>query len=217
MQISKTEDSSNTIFSEQYGEHYHSIHGAINESKHIFIQSGLQLIDKKEISIFEMGFGTGLNALLSLDFAERRQVKIQYFALEKHKIPFEIFKALKFDTDVPEDLFLKLHLTDWETTQKISTYFSIQKIEVDIRDFEHEQNYDLVFYDAFSPNVQPELWTEAIFERLYNHMNPGSLLLTYTVNGMVKRALKAVGFSIEKIPGPIGKREILRAIKPLIV
>lgn len=208
-----TEDQSSTLFSDLYGEHYHSIHGAINESQHIFIDGGLKSLQKSEISIFEMGFGTGLNAFLSLEYALKHELNIKYTTLEKHPVASPIYTELNYGKEKGRANFIKLHELEWESFHKINEHFSFSKHAVDLLDYKHKEQYDLVYFDAFSPDSQPELWSESVFKAIYEHMNPAGILMTYSVKGIVKRALKAVGFKIEKIPGPIGKREILRATK----
>ena len=212
IQIQKTEDGSQTLYSEKYKEHYHSIFGAKNESQHIFIEAGLKIIDKPEISIFEMGFGTGLNALLSANEAIKSKLTIKYFCIEKHPVLESIYKNLDYVSE-QKSLFKKLHEAEWNKLEEILPNFHLFKHKGDILDYIHQNKYDLVYYDAFSPDIQPDLWSKDIFKSIYNQMNKGGILMTYSVKGVVKRALKSVGFAIEKIPGPKGKREILRAVK----
>ncbi len=212
MKIVKTEDASFTLYSEQYGEHYHSLNGALNESQHIYIGAGLNQVDASKINVFEMGFGTGLNAYLTALFAEKHHREIHYITVEKH--PLEVPTFFK---ELPEEyrnpLFEKIHQTDWEQTNNIHPKFSLLKHKADICDYKHQAKYHLVYYDAFSPDSQPDLWTADIFKSIFDAMHPSGILVTYSVKGDVKRALKSVGFKIEKLPGPKGKREILRAIK----
>ena len=215
MKIVQTEDKSHSLFSEHYKEHYHSTFGAVAESQHIFIEAGLKEIQKDKISIFEMGMGTGLNALLTMQYADNQKKQIQYTAVEKHPLPEAVYSQLNYASilSLPEKYFQKIHNTAWGEKIILTENFTLYKEAGDIQDFSHQQKYDLVYYDAFSPDIQPHLWTKDIFETLFNHMNDNALLLTYSVKGIVKRALKEVGFTIEKIPGPKGKREILRACK----
>lgn len=212
-QIVNTEDQSKTLFSELYGEHYHSTFGAKNESQHIFIDAGLAQISKNEVSIFEMGLGTGLNAFLSLKFASENDYKIKYFGIEKHPVNRDLYSKLDYGNGEELDLFMKIHNSDWGVSTKITPNFTLYKEEVDLLDFNHTEKYDLVFFDAFSPDIQPELWSEDVFRTIYQCMNLNGIFMTYSVKGIVKRALKSAGFKIEKIPGPKGKREILRAVK----
>lgn len=210
MKIVKTDDNSTTLLSEQFGEHYHSTFGALNESQHIFIDAGLKNISKSDIVIFEMGFGTGLNAFLSMKYAESNRIQINYFTIEKYPILSNIYENLSYSEDKE---FLKIHTSDWGRNNKISNLFTLNKQKADLLEFKHDKLYDLVYFDAFSPDAQPDLWTEDVFRNLYNNMSEGAILMTYSVKGIVKRALKAAGFKIEKLPGPTGKREILKATK----
>ena len=213
MKLIATKDASHTLFSEIYKEHYHSVYGALDESYHIFIKAGLRQIKKDNISIFEMGFGTGLNAFLSLLESEKQNLNIVYTTIEKHPVPASIYRQLNYAKEQEKELFLKLHQADWQSKQIITPFFSLIKTEGSILNYQHQNYYDLIYYDAFSPEIQPDLWSEDIFLRIYEKLNKGGILMTYTVKGTVKRALKSVGFKIEKLPGPIGKREILKAYK----
>ena len=208
--IVETDDTSTTLFSEKYGEHYHSTFGAQNESQHIFIEAGFKQIQKTEVSIFEMGFGTGLNAYLTLKTAQELNKKVKYIGVEKYPVSKDLIQKLSFANN---KTFLDIHKADWEKKIQISKHFELLKQKTDLLKYSHKEFYDLVYFDAFSPEAQPYLWSEDIFRELYNHMNKGAILTTYSVKGIVKRALKSVGFEIEKLAGPTGKREILRAKK----
>jgi len=208
--IVETDDTSTTLFSEKYGEHYHSTFGAQNESQHIFIEAGFKQIQKTEVSIFEMGFGTGLNAYLTLKTAQELNKKVKYIGVEKYPVSKDLIQKLSFAND---KTFLNIHKADWEKEIQINKHFELLKQKTDLLKYNHKEFYDLVYFDAFSPEAQPYLWSEDIFRELYNHMNKGAILTTYSVKGIVKRALKSVGFEIEKLAGPTGKREILRAKK----
>jgi len=212
-----TEDGSHTIFNSQIGEHYHSTFGAIQESEHIFIQAALDVFREKQeiLNILEIGFGTGLNALLSLLWADKFDKHINYYGLEafpiSHKTAFSLNYHELLKTD--QSLFLNLH-RQIAGTLKISDRFSLEKevntLENAVFPFE---KYDVIYFDAFSPEAQPELWTTDIFTKLFATLKKGGVMTTYSCKGSVKRALKAAGFSIEKLPGPPGKREFLRATK----
>ena len=205
-----TDDNSTTVFSDRYKEHYHSTFGAENESQHIFIDAGLKQINKQEISIFEMGFGTGLNAYLTLKNLKEENKKVHYLGIEKHPVLAEVYENLSFSSD---KIFLEMHTLAWGKEFLFRDNFVLEKVEADLLDYQHKQKYDLVYFDAFSPDIQSDLWSEDVFKKLYNTMNNGAVLMTYSVKGIVKRALKSAGFKIEKLPGPKGKREILRATK----
>jgi len=212
-----TGDGSHSIFVPELNEHYHSTFGAIRESDIVFIENGLKEIlkSKKNIRIFEMGFGTGLNAYLTLLHSLKLPVIIQYTALEAFPLDMETVQKLNYAEELEnashENNFLNLHASSWEQPVSLSNSFQLLKQNVSLLDFYAENKFDLIYFDAFAPDVQPELWTEEIFDKLYKMMNPGGILVTYCCKGIVKRNMKAAGFDIEKLPGPPGKREVLRA------
>jgi tRNA U34 5-methylaminomethyl-2-thiouridine-forming methyltransferase MnmC len=209
-----TQDGSSTLFVPELGEHYHSHFGAIQESKHIFIDSALSQIDKENINVLEFGFGTGLNALLSCNYAIEKDVSIRYLGIEKYPLSKSEYSYLNYGNK-SNDKYIQLILqAEWEREEVINKSFSLTKIESDFRTICLKQNdYDVVFFDAFAPDVQPHLWSKEIFKKIYLSMRKGGVLTTYTVKGVVRRILKEVGFRVEKIPGPPGKREITRAWK----
>ncbi|MFZ4400739.1 MAG: tRNA (5-methylaminomethyl-2-thiouridine)(34)-methyltransferase MnmD [Bacteroidales bacterium] len=224
IQISITEDGSPTLFSETYGEHYHSIHGAIQESKHIFIQAGFNALEKKSgnINILEIGFGTGLNALLTLQEAAIFSTKINYVSIEPVILEKSIFSQLNYadllNNKSLQFAFFKMHETPWNFPHYISEQFILHKIEAKLQEVELAENvFDLVYFDAFSPEIQPELWELQIFNKIYASMKNKGILCTYSAKGIVKRALKSAGFEIENLPGPIGKRQITRARKEILM
>ncbi|MBN2668659.1 MAG: tRNA (5-methylaminomethyl-2-thiouridine)(34)-methyltransferase MnmD [Bacteroidales bacterium] len=211
--IIKTEDGSYTLYSQIFDEHYHSVNGAFTESTHIFIKEGLQYISPKfsNLNIFEMGFGTGLNAALSYIWSNSNKQKCSYYSVEYYPIETS---SLKSNDDFLFNALTQVNNASWGNDSILSDYFNLTKYKIDIKSFEHSEFYHLVFWDAFSPDTQPELWTEELFSKIFDYLIPGGILVTYSVKGTVKRALKSVGFKIEKLAGPPGKREILRAIKP---
>ncbi len=214
-----TEDGSTSLFVASLDEQYHSIHGAIQESMHVFIRAGLQekLQQQADISILEMGFGTGLNTLLTLVEAGKFPYKINYTAIEKYPLPEAIYTQLNYGTliQVPDanGLFMQLHKAEWNNEIRIQQDFYLKKIDKDLADCIFDEKFDLIYYDAFAPSVQPELWTKDIFDKLYNALHKNGILVTYCAKGSVKRTLKEAGFTIEPLPGPIGKREMTRARK----
>ncbi len=210
-----TEDGSHTYFVPEIGESYHSKHGAIQESRHIFIDSGLKMIDKTEIRIFEMGFGSGLNALLTLEYARLNNKSIHYDAIELYPIDNKEASVFNYPQllGVSQDDFMMLHNSEWETGNDLTPFFNLHKTKADISTYSHKKLYDLIYFDAFSPNVQPDLWKTPIFIKLYKSLSPGGILSSYSVRGDFRRALKEAGFLVEKIPGPPGKRHITRARK----
>jgi tRNA U34 5-methylaminomethyl-2-thiouridine-forming methyltransferase MnmC len=212
-----TEDGSSTLFIPELNEHYHSIHGAVQESTHIFIQNGYLQIHASPIRIFEAGFGTGLNAYLTFLASEQEGKPVYYTSIEKYPIGDDIVKCLNYTekANVKEaNIFQSLHDAPWDIEVNISDQFTLFKMRGDLKEIKlPDSNYDLVYFDAFGPDVQPELWTQKIFEVLFRSMKENACLVTYSVKGAVKRALKAAGFSLEKLPGPPGKREMTRATK----
>jgi tRNA U34 5-methylaminomethyl-2-thiouridine-forming methyltransferase MnmC len=200
-------------------ENYHSIHGAIQESMHVFIEYGLREASKsiKDIRVLEMGFGTGLNAFLTLIEAEKQQILIDYTTLEAYPIEESIIGHLNYGIQIENgkwtEYFKKIHDAPWDSLTEISRGFSLIKVHASLLDFSSSDTFDLVYFDAFAPEVQPELWTAGVFENLYKMMNRGGILVTYCCKGYVKRNMQQAGFKTEKLPGPPGKREILRARK----
>jgi len=214
-ELIETTDGSLTYYVPGIGESYHSKHGAIQESGHVFIESGLKMIGKKSIRIFEMGFGSGLNALLSWDYAHTNSCHIYYHTIEM--FPLEISEASVFNypelLELPRKDFMTLHEVDWEQRHKLSSNFDFFKTNADLRTYEAAGEFDLIFFDAFSPEAQPDLWETPIFKALFKAMAPGGILTSYSVCGAFRRSLAEVGFNVEKIPGPPGKRHITRAWK----
>lgn len=214
-----TADGSHSLFVPGIGEHYHSTYGAISESMHVFIHSGLRQpsLAKKCIQIFEVGFGTGLNAFLTLMDIERDPREVHYTAVETYPLTDNVIRSLNYPEKVlpgSESLFLELHNACWNQETGITKLFSIHKIHKKLEDAELKPGiFDLVYFDAFGPEVQPELWTERIFSKLYNAMKPGGILVTFSCKGSVRRSMRNAGFMVEKLPGPPGKREITRARK----
>lgn len=217
-EIITTDDGSKTIHIPEWNESYHSKHGAVQEAQHVFIKSGLFEIPKTEINILEIGFGTGLNAMLTLNKAAETNQIIHYTGLEAYSVSLEELKDLKYDT-LPEikdnvELFWKLHSVKWNEASEVTSTFQLLKLESFLNTFEpQETTYDLVYFDAFGPRVQPEMWTFEIFETLFKSMKEAGIFVTYCAKGQVRRDLIKVGFQVEKIPGPPGKREMLRARK----
>lgn len=223
-QFVHTEDGSTTLYVPALNEHYHSIHGAIQESLHIFIRAGIEFylqthstgFPLSELDILEAGFGTGLNAYLSLLYAEKQKIRLQYHSLEKYPLTFEEIQQLNYKAQIPAknpDLFDRLHASPWETENLISSFFRLHKYQKDFREISFESRFDIVFFDAFNPEIQPYLWTEEVFRNFHKALKPGGILVTYCVKGSVKQALRNRGFMLKKLPGPPGKREILRAQK----
>jgi tRNA U34 5-methylaminomethyl-2-thiouridine-forming methyltransferase MnmC len=217
LQTVLTEDGSTTLFIPELKEHYHSIHGAIQESRHIFIREGYEKIRTFPACILEAGFGTGLNAFLTFLASEKEGRSIHYSAIEKYPLEDHFVRLMNYPektNPANKSVFQVMHDAPWGREIRISEHFTLNKMKVDLREIQlQEAAYDLVYFDAFGPVVQPELWTEEIFRVIYQSMKAGASLVTYSVKGSVKRSLKAAGFSLEKLPGPPGKREMTRATK----
>ncbi len=216
-QVVKTSDNSSTLFVPELGQHYHSTHGAVQESLHVFIEAGLHqfLNETAPIHILEIGFGTGLNPLLTLLEAEKNKLKVKFTTLEKYPLNMGEVMELNYGellggADVKRHL-IELHQVVWGKWIQITPNFSIYKMEVDFKEFSASTEFDLIYFDAFAPGAQPNLWTKDIFSRMYESLKPDGLLVTYCSKGEVRRNMMAAGFEVEKIPGPPGKREMVRA------
>ena len=216
LKLIRSEDGSHTVKSERYSATYHSLHGAIQESEHVFIKHGLHAVSVRDITILEMGFGTGLNALLTILATERPGLNVHYISLELHPLCEQMYKSLNYPDLLSCDpnLLYSLHEAPINEEVQLSDRFRLSKIQADINEYKHQHQYDLVYYDAFAPTSQPELWTKEIFSPLFEFMNPGAHLLTYCAKGVFKRMLRSIGFKVNSPAGPPGKREITQAIKP---
>ena len=219
--IFESRDGSSTLLSEKFGVTYHSKYGALQESKHVFIKEGLfyKCIGKKELNILEMGFGTGLNALITSVEATKLKVKINYCAFEKYPVDLQTINKLNY-CDVlglknGDYVFRKLHECDWDEPINISDYFSILKFKRPYEEANFIEKFDLIYFDAFAPNVQPDLWEAPMMEKMYKALYAKGALVTYCAKGSFKRTLKSIGFEVKTLKGPPGKREMVRAIKNL--
>ncbi|MET4081644.1 tRNA U34 5-methylaminomethyl-2-thiouridine-forming methyltransferase MnmC [Pedobacter sp. UYP30] len=216
--IIQTADGSNTIFNDSIGENYHSKHGALQESKHVFIEAGLALAMKKleDISILEVGFGTGLNFLLSMASAEAAEKKLNFTSLEAYPLPIELIKKTEYDQYFSNEIwnaFLKAYPLALTDKQQLSQNCSLSIFAGKLQDYNTIDKYDLIYYDAFSVQHQPEMWTDELIDKACNFLKPGGIFVTYAITGNLKRALKRNGLTIEKLAGAPGKREMLRGIK----
>lgn len=219
-QIIPTKDGSHSLYVAELDEHYHSIHGAYTESLHVFIRMGLQpLIDqqRQQIRVLEVGFGTGLNAWLTAMRCLDYHFMFHYAGLEKQPLEQNIISSLNYTEQHQHpqsvELWEAVHAAPWHTPHAITSHFTLHKQELDWTQQWPEGNFDLIYYDAFAPNKQPEMWTPALLDKCYALLNPGGIWVTYTSKGDVRRGLLAAGFEVEKVPGPPGKREMLRATK----
>lgn len=215
--IITTADGSTTLQIEEWNEQYHSLHGAIQEAKHVFIKHGLHILATQELSILEIGFGTGLNAFITLLEAEKLHKSIQYVGVEAYPVTSDELDHLNYVTQLnaesnAED-FKRMHSVSWESTHQITPYFTLTKHLKQFKDITDRAVFDLIYFDAFGARVQPELWTASIFKQMFDALKPEGVLVTYAAKGSVRRAMLSVGFTVEKLQGPPGKREMLRARK----
>lgn len=222
-EIIKTSDGSTTIHFPELDEHYHSKHGAISEAKHVFIKSGFDHLlasrQFSELKILEIGFGTGLNAFITYLEALKKGQQIQYTGVEAYPVLEEEIQLLNYVNELnAEDyqaIFDSLHQSSWEKMNSISDSFFLIKRQQLFEDIEDKDAFDLIYFDAFGARVQPDLWDVTIFKKMYKALLPNGVLVTYAAKGSVRRAMQEVGFTVERLPGPPGKREMLRASKIL--
>lgn len=232
-QLQITADGTHTLFIPEMDEHYHSVNGAVQESRHVFIEAGWKRLEKgkketnAEITVLEIGFGTGLNAFLTLLEAEREGRPVHYYSIELYPLEKTLVQALNYpavaDTGRAADRlrptlsfqeqFQSLHAAAWNEPVRITPCFILHKIHGDSNRCELPEGIDLVYFDAFAPDKQPEMWNPEIFGKLFARMHAGGILTTYCAKGAVRRMMQEAGYSVERIPGPPGKREMLRAVK----
>ncbi|SMG23858.1 tRNA U34 5-methylaminomethyl-2-thiouridine-forming methyltransferase MnmC [Marivirga sericea] len=221
IKIITTEDGSHSLYHEGLKETYHSFHGALQESVHVFIEKGVRFWRTKsglpkQVDIFEVGFGTGLNALLAAQFAMENELKINFTTIEPFPLDMGIINQLNYATSIGQDdlkdVFEQLHTSEWENTIDINKYFSLHKCKTKLEDFDTSKRFDVLFFDAFAPNKQAELWTVDLMLKCFNLLRDGAVFTTYSAKGQLKRDLKSVGFEVETLPGPPGKKEMVRGI-----
>ena len=217
MKLEETADGSYTLYVPELDEHYHSVKGALTESQHIFIDMGLKHCSVASPRILEIGLGTGLNCFLTLLTAEESQRKIHYTGIERYPMNREIIQKLDYpsiigkghDTD-----YFAIHEASWGEDIAITPWMILHKIKGDFTQYNFKKGYDLIYFDAFAPEKQPEMWNQSLFNSLYEVLNDGGILTTYCAKGVVRRMLQTAGFKVERLPGPPGgKREILRGTK----
>ncbi|WP_306351035.1 tRNA (5-methylaminomethyl-2-thiouridine)(34)-methyltransferase MnmD [Flavobacterium sp. '19STA2R22 D10 B1'] len=215
--IIKTSDGSTTIFLPEWDETYHSKFGAIQEAYHVFIKSGLSLFTEKSVSILEIGFGTGLNAFITFLEAKQKGISIDYTGIEAYPIPAEEVVQLNYVAELQaqefDGVFKQMHACPWEEKTRIDAQFNLTKKQQFFKDIQAENEFDLIYFDAFGFRVQPELWSAEIFSIMYKALKENSILVTYAARGPIKRAMQEAGFQVEKLQGPPGKREMMRAKK----
>ncbi|MFS4467305.1 tRNA (5-methylaminomethyl-2-thiouridine)(34)-methyltransferase MnmD [Maribacter sp. 2210JD10-5] len=218
-EIITTGDGSKTIQIKDWDEQYHSKHGAVQEAYHVFIANGLDLFSDEKISLLEIGFGTGLNAIITLIESEKRSLEVHYHGVEAYPVILDEVKELDYLSTLNaahlQNEFNKMHSSAWQEEIAVNAKFSLFKDKKDFKDIQDKNSFNLIYFDAFGARVQPELWTEAIFQKMFNALQNGGYLVTYAAKGSVRRAMLAVGFLVERLPGPPGKREMLRARRPI--
>lgn len=213
-EIIVTKDGSHSLSVPGLNEQYHSIHGAKQEAEHVFLKMGLDYFNAKQLRVLEIGFGTGLNALLTYNYARDKKIEVDYISIEKYPVVPEEYSVLNYgDYAESKEMFLGLHECLWGQAVTVSKFFQLTKLELDVKLADIPEGFDVIFFDAFAPNKQPEMWTVLVFEKMYQALNKGGVLVTYCCQGQAKRSMIAAGFEIEKVPGPPGKREMLRALK----
>ena len=217
-EVIRTSDGSSTIRIEAMEENYHSGHGALQEARHVFIQYGLEFLKEKDsIRVFEMGFGTGLNALLAAEFALEQGRHIEYTGIEAFPVEEELISQLNYNELVLPELtatYHQMHTASWGVTHPINSLFQFQKIHAKIEEWEAPLGlFDVVFFDAFGPRAQGEMWEIEILQKMHRLLLPGGVFVTYCAKGQLKRDLRSLGFEVESLPGPPGKREMTRGVK----
>lgn len=212
-----TSDGSTTIHLPAWNESYHSTHGAIQEAYHVFIEMGYKSMEKDDLSILEIGFGTGLNAFITLLESAKDQRNINYVGVEAYPVREDELLALNYVSELEtrnlSHKFEELHLTPWNKEQEVIHNFRLTKRQMFFHNIVDVDAFDLIYFDAFGARVQPDLWTEDVFKIMFTAMKPGGKIVTYAAKGSVRRAMQAVGFIVERLPGPPGKREMLRGTK----
>jgi len=215
--IITTADGSTTIQIEEWNEQYHSKHGAIEEAYHVFLKNGLFALENAKVSILEMGLGTGLNALITYWEAQKKGLTIDYVGVEAFPVVSEELAQLNYvsalNNKALDRVFDDIHNVEWGKTIPLSPFFTLNKQQKQFDQITDADVFNLIYFDAFGPRVQPELWTTTLFERMYRALKVKGILVTYSAKGSVRRNLQKVGFTVERLPGPPGKREMLRAIK----
>lgn len=217
MKLEQTADGSYTLYVPELDEHYHSVKGALTESQHIFIDMGLKHSTVPSPRILEIGLGTGLNCFLTLLTAEETERHIHYTGIERYPLDMETISKLDYPNLIHkahETDYFAIHQTPWEKDVELSPWFTLHKLEGDFTCYTFDKGYDIIYFDAFAPEKQPEMWEQSLFDKLYHVLNEGGILTTYCAKGVVRRMLQTAGFKVERLPGPPGgKREMLRATK----
>ncbi len=215
IELTFSKDGSHTLFVPELKEHYHSVNGAVQESMHVFIEAGLKQITADKINVLEFGFGTGLNAFLTAIHGEEKE--IHYHSMEKYPVDQKVLKQLNYGDFYEgkfQQLFVQIHQCNWELETQLSDRFYVLKQQCDFKKVQIDPlQFHLIYFDAFAPDIQPALWTKDIFQKAYDALLSGGILTTYCAKGVVRRTMQDVGFKVDRLPGPPGKREMLRAVK----
>lgn len=219
-EIIQTLDGSTTIHLKEWDECYHSKHGAIQEAQHVFIKNGLSLFPNQSVSILEIGFGTGLNAFISFLESSKLNQSINYVGVEAYPVNATEVLAMNYVDELnaksQKEVFEKMHESKWNEKIELTAEFELTKRKQFFDEIDDIEQFDLIYFDAFGYRAQPELWSTAIFQKMYTALRPGGKLVTYAARGVVKRSMIEVGFVVEKLPGPPGKREMFRASKAIV-
>lgn len=219
IQIITTQDGSHSLFNPELNETYHSIHGAIQESNHVFIKNGLEFFlansNDEPVNVLEIGFGTGLNVLLTLQKSTQLKNKINYTTLEAFPLAKDVWSKLNYINSIGlKDYFTLLHESAWNEWMPITDKFDFLKLKLKLEEVTLEANhYNVIYFDAFAPNKQPELWQPFILKKVTDYLKPNGIFVTYCAKGQLKRDLKDLGLNIETLPGPPGKKEMIRAVR----
>jgi len=217
LEIIQSSDGSHTLYREDIDETYHSTHGAINEALHVFITNGLQKVNKEVVNVFEVGFGTGLNALSTLAQQQKDGIKVNYVGIEAFPILVELAEKINYCAFEPflnlQGSFTKMHQMEWGCEAEILQGFTLTKIQDTLQNYSSVKKYDIVFYDAFGPQAQVEMWKKDVLAKAVDLLEPGGVFVTYCAKGQVRRDLIDLGFEMQRLPGPPGKREMLFGIK----
>ncbi len=218
LNIVTTNDGSHSIFSSKFNENYHSKYGSILEAEHVFIKNGLLATKKNNLKILEVGFGSGLNTLLTSKYCLSEKIKTDYHSLEIYPINEDIYNKLNFYrlVNIKKNDFISLHNSKWNVPFIVNKYFKLTKIHIDLKKFTTNSRYDIIFFDAFSPEKQPDLWDIEMFNKMFHLLVKNGFLVTYCAKGVVKRTLKSAGFKVLDLDGPPGKRQMIRANKLII-
>ncbi len=219
IELYTTNDQSHTLYHSELDETYHSRNGAVEESLYVFLKQGFDLAAQthQTISVLEIGFGTGLNAILTLQAAEEKKLHCDYYSLETYPLSMELIQQLNYHQFMANHYlthFEAMHTCTWNEWQHITPNFNLFKAQQSIHSFKTDLRFDVIYFDAFGPDKQPDMWTQAVFENLFEHLQHQGIFVTYSAKGEVRRTLKAIGFDVELLPGPPRKRHMLRAIKP---